>query len=240
MVLSDIQAPLALGRGWIRLRFLAMAAGLLLIGVLALLALRERGGHDGARGLYALIAAWSVLALGLFLFAREAYRLARPGPPLLALSPQGVSLNVDGARLVEVPWREVEDLAVIDVTTRTTLPVSKDYAGRIEIDKVIRENYRDVIALVVSEHTYERRAAPARRDNARGADLATRLGLRDGMIHHIPARNGLGLGWSSIFIPRGDQVLVALHHSMLPISAARLRAEVESRWRALGPPAATP
>lgn len=41
-----------------------------------------------------------------------------------------------------------------------------------------------------------------------------------------------GPGWDLHYIPKGDIVQVVLHHEMLPVSAAELRAAVEARWRA--------
>jgi hypothetical protein len=47
-----------------------------------------------------------------------------------------------------------------------------------------------------------------------------------------------GPGWDTNFIPRrdstGDMMQVALHHEVLPATAAELRTAVEARWRAFG------
>ena len=45
-----------------------------------------------------------------------------------------------------------------------------------------------------------------------------------------------GPAWHMNFVPKGDQMQVALHHEMLQTTAAELRAAVESRWRGFGPP----
>jgi hypothetical protein len=68
----------------------------------------------------------------------------------------------------------------------------------------------------------------------RSRDLAGILKLRNGMIDHIRARRGSGRGWSSIFIMHDDDVYVALHHSILPVSRADLCTAVEARWHAFG------
>jgi hypothetical protein len=41
-----------------------------------------------------------------------------------------------------------------------------------------------------------------------------------------------GPGWHMNFIPKGDMMLVALHHSILTATAPELRAAVEARWYA--------
>jgi hypothetical protein len=55
-------------------------------------------------------------------------------------------------------------------------------------------------------------------------------------VIHVDSFILRGPGWGSIFIPRGDDMmLVALHDSVLPVTAAELRTAVEARWRAFGP-----
>jgi hypothetical protein len=53
---------------------------------------------------------------------------------------------------------------------------------------------------------------------------------------HIHERSWFlrGPGWDTWFIPKGDQVQVALHHEALPATAQELRTAVEARWRAFG------
>lgn len=43
-----------------------------------------------------------------------------------------------------------------------------------------------------------------------------------------------GPGWENTFIPRGEQVLVALHHELLDVDPQLLRDAVEARWRRHG------
>lgn len=45
-----------------------------------------------------------------------------------------------------------------------------------------------------------------------------------------------GPNWNAYFIPKGDMMQVALHHSMLDATAGELRAAVEIRWKAFGNP----
>jgi hypothetical protein len=170
--------------------------------------------------------------VGVLILLREVYRLSVPGEPLLTLAPKGISLNIDGTTSIGIPWREVLDLATVDITTRTPLPINVDVGGTIQNE--VRDTYSNVTAVAVSQDFYDRAISPAYKAMKRNKGLNTALGLVDGMVHHIDARNGSGSGWSSIFIRRGDQMLVALHHSMLLVTRKDLRAAVESRWHAFG------
>jgi hypothetical protein len=49
-----------------------------------------------------------------------------------------------------------------------------------------------------------------------------------------------GPGWHLNYVPKGDMVQVALHHSALSATAAELRTAVETRWRAFGSPMPAP
>ena len=95
--------------------------------------------------------------------------------------------------------------------------------------------YKGVTAVLVSRDFFDKAIFPAKDGmERRQRDLATILKLRNGMVDHIRARRGLGPGWDSIFIMRDSEMHVALHHSILPVSRADLRAAVEARWQAFG------
>jgi hypothetical protein len=49
---------------------------------------------------------------------------------------------------------------------------------------------------------------------------------------HLDSLYRRGPGWSNVFVPRGDQVAIALHHRYLDTEATTLRRAVESFWRA--------
>lgn len=132
-----------------------------------------------------------------------------------------------------------EGSATVNLTTVAELPHVTRRGDTYRYESEVREDYRDVVGLLVGQGFYERVVAPANRSMKRHHGLANALGMIDGVVRHIPARHGIASGWTRIFIREGDDVLVALHHSMLPVSAAALRAEVEARWRAFGRPAAT-
>ncbi|MCW5681687.1 MAG: hypothetical protein KF794_08375 [Xanthobacteraceae bacterium] len=40
-----------------------------------------------------------------------------------------------------------------------------------------------------------------------------------------------GPGWDAHFIPEGDKMQLALHHEILPATAAEVRRQVEERWK---------
>jgi hypothetical protein len=49
---------------------------------------------------------------------------------------------------------------------------------------------------------------------------------------HLDSLYRRGPGWSNVFVPRGEQVAIALHHHHLDTDPTALRAAVESFWRA--------
>ena len=238
MTATDVNATIAFRRGWLRLKYLAYGVGLAAIAIVILRKIHERemlgDAHFGGLKLAAY-----VLGLAGFLFLlREAYRLFAPGEPLLTLAPKGITVNIDGATCVDIPWQEVQELTVIDVTTRASLPINVEIGPTVQNE--LRETYRNVTAVAVPKDFYDKAILPAHKSLARNKGLKTALGLVDGMIHHIVSKNGRGPGSSRIFLPRGDQMLVALHHSMLSVGGNGLNGEVEARWRAFGPPSQKP
>lgn len=232
MASIDVDQTVAFRRGWLRLKYLAAGLALIVVAVLVLHGIARRQFDYGTRDWQTPAAAWGAMALGVLILAREVYRFVAPGPPLLTLAPRGISLNIDGIASVEIPWGEIRDLAAVDIVTRAPLPINVDVGGTVQNE--VMDTYRNVTAVAVSQDFYDRAIAPAYKAMKRNRGPATALGLADGMIHHIDARNGSGSGWSSLFIRRGDEMLVALHHSLLLTTRAALRAQIEARWRALG------
>lgn len=53
-------------------------------------------------------------------------------------------------------------------------------------------------------------------------------------VIHVDSFIMRGPGWDANFIPKGDKMMVALHHELLPVDAATVRREVEARWKAFG------
>jgi hypothetical protein len=221
---------IAFRRGWLRLKFLAIGGGLAAVAIVVLRKIHEKAMLGDAHFSGLKLTAYAVGLAGFLFLLREAYRFFVPGEPVLTLGPKGITINLDGATCIDIPWQEVQDLTVIDVTTRASLPINVDIGSTVQNE--LRETYRNVTAVAVSQDFYDKAILPAHKSLARNKGVKTALGLVDGMIHHVVSKNGRGSGWSSIFIPRGDQMLVALHHSMLPVGGDRLKGEVEARWRA--------
>lgn len=206
----------------------------MVVAVLALLQIARREELYGIHDWRIAAAGYGAAALGILFLFREVYRFFVPGEPLLTLAQRGIVINIDGTTCIEIPWGEVQDIATIDVKTHATLPINVNVGGVLENE--VEGTYRNVTAVAVSQDLYDRAISPAYKAMKQNNGLKTALGLVDGMVHHIDARNGLGPGWSSIFVRRDDQMLVALHHSMLPVGSSTLRAAVESRWRAFSRP----
>lgn len=55
-------------------------------------------------------------------------------------------------------------------------------------------------------------------------------------VIHVDSFIRRGPGWGQFFIPRDGMMLVALHHSFLPVQPGDLLAAVEARYRAFGQP----
>lgn len=55
-------------------------------------------------------------------------------------------------------------------------------------------------------------------------------------VIHVDSFSRRGPGWDQIFIPYNSKMQVALHHEILPVTAADLLAAVEARYRAFGRP----
>jgi hypothetical protein len=53
-------------------------------------------------------------------------------------------------------------------------------------------------------------------------------------VIHVDSLLRRGPGWNLTFIPVDTMMQVALHHEILPVTAADLLAAVEARWRAFG------
>lgn len=232
MTAIDVNETIAFRREWLRLKYLAVGVGLVVVAISVLRKIHERAALGDAHFGGLRLAAYAVGLAGLLFLLREAYRFFVPGEPPLVLGPDGIAINIDGVTRVGIPWQEVQDMIVIDVKTRASLPINVDVGDTVQSE--VREIYRNVTAVEVSQDFYDKAILPAHKAMTRNKGLKTALGLVDGMAHHVAAKNGRGSGWTSIFIPRDDRMLVALHHSMLSVSGNSLRAEIEARWGAFG------
>lgn len=94
----------------------------------------------------ARFAAAILLVLSIIFIGYAAHRRLNPAKPALQLSPSGVLYRRTRNHEVLIPWREIEGVASIDITTCWTngLPIT----------------YRDVTAITVSEAFYRRHLDP--------------------------------------------------------------------------------
>jgi len=232
-VLTDVQQTLSYGRGKLSLKYVAIALPVAALGLFVLYILYFDGNFYVKNKWEALLSGWGLAAFGILVLARELYKLLNPGAPLLVLSPDGLTLNIDGSNFVRIPRLEVHGVTAIDLATKATVHVPNLVPTRnrnFDIENV----YNNVTAVIVSQGFFDKAILPAKAGIERRNALVAALKLRDGMVDNIRARHGLGPGWSSIFILRDGKMHVALHHSMLPVSRGTLRAAVEARWHAFG------
>jgi hypothetical protein len=218
-------------------KYVAWGIGLIVVAIVLLLRARER------KALYSLQSVewdWvaigiAVAVVGLLILAREVYRYRMPEPALLVLSPGGIAMSMDGTVSIMVPWSQVIEVTRVDVKTKNELPLDVETSNGV-FEHEIRENYKDVTAVAVTQDFYDRSLAPAYKDMKRNTNtgFGKALGLVDGMVHHIAGRDGSKTTWSSLFIRRGDEMLVALHHRPPAVSARRLHTEVIARWQTFG------
>jgi hypothetical protein len=233
--LTDVAQTLSFGRGKLSLKYVAIGVPFATLGLFILYIFYFDDNFYVKDKWQTAISGWGVAVFGILLLARELYKLVHPGEPLLVLGPDGLTLNIDGFTFVRIPWHEVHGLATIDLTTKATVSVPFWLGRTGNADTEIVDVYKGVTAVLVSRDFFDKAIFPAKDGmERRQRDLATILKLRNGMVDHIRARRGLGPGWDSIFIMRDGEMHVALHHSILPVSRADLRAAVEARWHAFG------
>lgn len=54
-------------------------------------------------------------------------------------------------------------------------------------------------------------------------------------VVHVDSFIMRGPGWDAHFVPKGDNLMqLALHHEIIPASAAEIRRQVEERWKVFG------
>ncbi len=133
----DVARPLAYGvnaisRAFLPMGLLGLAAGLFLL-----------WGGMGGRDLPAGIAG---TAVGVAILGYAAWRRLSPAPPLLELSPAGLTMRIPGATRFTVPWREVRAVGAIDVTV-------EDIPTR---DRTASVHFSGVTAVSVTRAFYDR------------------------------------------------------------------------------------
>jgi hypothetical protein len=149
----DVNETVAFRRGWLRLKYLAIGAGLIAIAILDFGAILRRESLYGTHDLGTILAAFVAAALGVLMLLREVYRYVVPGEPLLILTPKAITINIDGLTCIDIPWAEVLDLATVDIKTRAAPPINVDVGGGIENE--VRDTCRNVTAVAVAQDFYD-------------------------------------------------------------------------------------
>lgn len=231
---DDVGRTLDYGRGKVMLKLFGFDLLCIGLGVaLLLITNSDRFGHGSLeRGWHDLLGV-AALLFGLALFSVHIRQTASV-EPLLRLSPAGARLNMDGAVFVDVPWSEVSEVAALDVEARfavRTTPFERSFRRPIDgglFSKWAITHYDGVTALHVSQAFYDKEIAPRRKEIKRGG-----LNSGAGMARQIRSPGGGQLtGLDNIFVRRGNERYVLLHHAILPVGRDKLRAAVEQRWRA--------
>jgi hypothetical protein len=231
---DDVGRTLDYGRGKVMLKLFGL--DLLFIGMgvaLLLITNSDRFGHGSLeRGWHDLLGV-AALLFGLALFSVHIRQTAST-EPLLRLSPAGARLNMDGAVFVDVPWSEVCEVTALDVEARfavRTSPLERTFwipGNGGYFSKWATVRYDGVTALHVSQTFYDKGIAPRLKEIKRGG-----LNSGAGMARQIRSPGGGQLtGLGNIFVLRGGERYVLLHHAILPVSRENLRAAVEQRWLA--------
>jgi hypothetical protein len=146
-----------------------------------------------------------VLALvaGPVVVAWSLWTRAGARKPVFSLSPAGITHR--WVREVLIPWREIQAIDSIDITTKMLSPVALFTSGPSQLYKY--SFFYGVTAIVVSRQFYE-----------------SRLFVGSAFLR--------GPGWKANFIPDGEVVRVALHHELVSVPRDELRRAVETRWQA--------
>lgn len=143
------------------------------------------------------------LAFGAALTVFALWRRRDAGRPLFSLTPAGVQYRIPGVKEFLIPWSEVKGVDTINI--QTDLPW---YIWLFTPLHSYNSIYcRDVTILLVSKKFYDETI----------------------FVGSFFMR---GPGWTYNFIPKGDDVQVALHHELVSVEAKTLREAVEARWRA--------
>lgn len=143
------------------------------------------------------------LGFGAPLTVFALWRRRDAGRPLFSLTPAGVQYRIAGVKEFLIPWSEVKGVDTINI--QTDLPWYIWFFTPLHSYNSIYCS--DVTILLVSKKFYDETI------------FVSSFFMR-------------GPGWTYNFIPKGDDVQVALHHELVSVEAKTLRVAVEARWRA--------
>jgi hypothetical protein len=216
---QDVSKTVAYGSGKTALKFIAMSALVLVVGLVAAIEKKDwlLGGPLAAVAAAAIV--WHIRGL-------------LSGEPFLRLSSAGLRLNLDGRVFLDVPWREVDAISSLNLTFEVLKKTWYGLAGGTPRYSIAKDQFRDVTALQVSEAFHDQAILPLWRAVA-GTRGLRRLAIV-GTATFIPPKNATASGLSNIFPTHDGKRFIALPHRVLSVDRDQLRAEVEARWRAFG------
>jgi hypothetical protein len=216
----DVTQFVAYGRGKTALKFIAFSALVLVTGLVVAFGKKDwlLGGPLAA--LAAVVIVWQIHGL-------------LSGEPFLRLSPAGLRLNLNGRVFLDVPWREVEAIASLNLTFEVVRKRWYDLQGGTSPGYFLgKDQGRDVTALQVSEAFYDQAILPLWRAVAGTRGLRRLAGV--GMATFMMPKNATASGLSNIFPTHDGKRFVTLPHRVLSVDRDQVRAEVEARWQAFG------
>jgi hypothetical protein len=215
----DVSQVVAYGSGKTALKFIAFSALVLVTGLVVAFGKKDwlLGGPLAA--LAAMVIVWQIHGL-----------LSRK--PFLRLSPAGLRLNLNGRVFLEIPWREVEAIASLNLTFEVLQKRWYDLQGDAPMYVLAKDQDRDVTALQVSEAFHDQTILPLWRAVNRTRLFGRLAGI--GIATFMMPKNATASGLSNIFPSHDGKRFVALPHQVLSVDRDQLRAEVEDRWQAFG------
>jgi hypothetical protein len=128
------------------------------------------------------------------------------GKPIYTLSPAGIHYRIPSLKEFLIPWREIQGVETINIVTPPWLPTylfMNGYPSLYARDSM----FSDVTVVLVSKQFYD-----------------SQIFVRSYFLR--------GPNWKSNFIPKGDLVQAALHHTLVSVEPKALRQAVEARWLA--------
>jgi hypothetical protein len=131
---------------------------------------------------------------------------ANPGKPLFTLTPAGIHYRIPWVKELIIPWREIQGVDTINIVThRSTLAWL--FVDSVKTPYRHTLFYYDVTVVLVSKQFYD-----------------SQIFVRSFFLR--------GPGWKVNFIPKGDLIQTALHHTLVSVEPKALRQAVEARWHA--------
>jgi hypothetical protein len=147
-----------------------------------------------------------VFVTGIAVIGVALWTRANPGKPLFTLTPAGIHYRIPWVKELIIPWREIQGVDTINIVThRSTLAWL--FVDSVKTPYRHTLYYYDVTVVLVSKQFYD-----------------SNIFVRSFFLR--------GPGWKANFIPKGDLIQTALHHTLMSVEPKALRQAVEARWHA--------